>query len=392
MSSMDDIINFVNIEFDNPQLMISLLVKFSRKFAETNVYTKLKSILVLHKLMENVKESAQVGLLKSVRSLRIEKDEKVDMLFFSPDSIEKSAELANNVAEIQAVELARVYSAYVFNFIDTKGMQPSSTTTSSSSSSKASAKDSKSIEDIEDRMNALVNLVNHGDEVEICIKRTFTPLGQQCLDAVKEDRSWIMKELKKLYVIQYSSSIANNNKEGSSNNLENRDVVEELLSKYDTKFIRIKPTTTATITTTSPSIDTTTSSTSSSTIIQEKEKHLVEGESTSTTTTNSSINPAQHTTNNNDNDNTINNSITTRKTIKTTSQTNPTSSTKQSNSINIHKKQTQVNVNEKTKKTTSNNNKTSNNSNNNNTSNTTTKSNSNNKPIVTTSSNKKTKK
>jgi hypothetical protein len=224
MSSMEDIINFVNLEYDNPQLMISLLVKFSRKFAESNVYTKLKAILALHKLMENVKDKAQTGLLKSVRSLRAEADEKTGALFFAPGSIEEAAGRAGNVAEIQAVELARVYSAYVFDFIDTKG---TSSLLAEGAGKKKGVK-GVVVSDAAARTSQLLGLLEQGDEVEECCVRTKSPLGTQCLDAVIEDRTWVDTELTKLY--HDLVSIDDEEEE------ELRGEAEVALKKLDSKF------------------------------------------------------------------------------------------------------------------------------------------------------------
>ena len=78
----------MNTEYDNPQLVVSLLAKFSRKLAESNIFTKLKSVLSIHKITANLEEKAQNALIESIRSLRLEIDEKVGQPFFSLDSIE----------------------------------------------------------------------------------------------------------------------------------------------------------------------------------------------------------------------------------------------------------------------------------------------------------------
>lgn len=186
MTSLDNIINFVNLEHDNPQLMVSLLVKFSRKLAEPNVYTKLKAMVVLHKLMEIVKEKARAGLLMSVQSLRVEMDEKFGAPFFSLDAIEDAAGLAGSVAEIEAVELARVYARYVFDFMDAKGSKSTAAATATSIN-------------ITEEVQALLSLLEQSEEVEKCCKRANTKLNKQALESIKDDRTWILSELKELY-------------------------------------------------------------------------------------------------------------------------------------------------------------------------------------------------
>ena len=192
MASLDNIVNFVNLEHDNPQLMVSLLVKFSRKLSEPNVYTKLKALLVLHRLMENVKEKARAGLLLSVQSLQSEMDDKVSTTFFSVDAIEEAASLAASVAEIEAVELARVYGRYVFDYLDAKG-------------SKAAAAATAHSIDVDGQAEALLSLLEQSSEVERCCKRAATKLNKQVLDSVKDDRAWTVTELSDLYKVRGSS-------------------------------------------------------------------------------------------------------------------------------------------------------------------------------------------
>ncbi len=55
-SSLDDAVSFLNNEYDNPALVVSLLAKLSRKYSEPNVYTKIKAIVALHSIAENVSE------------------------------------------------------------------------------------------------------------------------------------------------------------------------------------------------------------------------------------------------------------------------------------------------------------------------------------------------
>lgn len=191
MAAVGEVINFVNLEYDNPQLIISLLVKFSRKLAEHNVYTKLKSLLVLHKVMENVQVKARGGLYQAITSMRKETDEKIGELFFS--TIEDAAAMASNVAEIEAVELARVYYEYVFEFIHTRG---SLAMLASEGGSKATISQKKA-----DIAESLLNLVDLSAEAETCCKRASTPLNKQCLESLKDDRKWLLAEMNKLYKV-----------------------------------------------------------------------------------------------------------------------------------------------------------------------------------------------
>lgn len=107
LKNLDELIRCLNAEYDNMEFTVSLLAKFSRKLCETNVYTKLKSLICLHKMMQECDENAQKAMKGSIQSLREERDEKVDASFFSPESIEKAAGSATNVAELENLELTR---------------------------------------------------------------------------------------------------------------------------------------------------------------------------------------------------------------------------------------------------------------------------------------------
>ena len=95
-SSADDVIKFLSDEHENPQLVMSILIKLSRKFMEVmsfycvkypikistfksqaNSYTKIKAMLIIHKLLLNVRpEKASQNLMQSLEVLRRETDEK----------------------------------------------------------------------------------------------------------------------------------------------------------------------------------------------------------------------------------------------------------------------------------------------------------------------------
>ena len=51
MSSLENIVNFLNTEYDNPQLVVSLLAKLSRKFYEPNSFTKIKLVFLKTKIL-----------------------------------------------------------------------------------------------------------------------------------------------------------------------------------------------------------------------------------------------------------------------------------------------------------------------------------------------------
>eukprot|EP01038_Epipyxis_sp_PR26KG_P006055 gene6055-8337_t len=213
ISAIEDVVTIMNTEYDNAQLVVSLLAKFSRKLSENNIFTKIKSILSIHKIADNLDDKAQNAFLQSIQSLRLEVDEKFNMPFFSLESIEDTAGKASTVAELQAVELARCYSLYVFDFVDVK---------CNTKSSKSNNKNNK-MNQI-DRVEALITTLEQGEKVAISCKAADSPLSKQCLECVLEDRAWSIKQLNKIY---------------ESDSIEDEDSlqeIEEILSKFDSKF------------------------------------------------------------------------------------------------------------------------------------------------------------
>ena len=198
LKNLDELIRCLNAEYDNPQFTVSLLAKFSRKLCEPNVFTKLKSLVCLHKMMQECDSNAQNALTQSVRSLRSEKDEKVGVSFFSSESIDQAAGTASNVAELQAVELAREYALYVLNFVDFRGEKVSK------SSSKSKNKNSKeSLSDNEERAELLLELFELSEVVQKCCKQSQNgEVVRQCLACVVDDKSYLTKQMLKIYEVR----------------------------------------------------------------------------------------------------------------------------------------------------------------------------------------------
>ena len=147
--------------------------------------------------MQECDSNAQNALTQSVRSLKSEKDEKVGAFFFSSESIEQAAGSASNVAELEAVELAREYAAYVLNFVDFRGEKVLK--------SSPKSKNLKKEVDNEQRAESLLELFELSELVQKCCRQSQN--GQvvaQCLSCLMEDRHWLTKQMQKVYeVIKY---------------------------------------------------------------------------------------------------------------------------------------------------------------------------------------------
>jgi len=79
------------------------------------VYSKLKAVLSVHKLMQRADEPAKYAITQTVSSLREVHDSKCDDTFFSVALIEESTSVASNVAEIQAANFARINCDIAFS-------------------------------------------------------------------------------------------------------------------------------------------------------------------------------------------------------------------------------------------------------------------------------------
>lgn len=187
LGQIDALADSVNEGYEDPEFIIGILAKFSRKLCEDNVYTKIKSLLSIHLLMQKASDKAQLVILKCMNSLRSEQDNKVKMPFFSTESIERVATAAGNVAELQAVELAREYSVYLFDYLEIRG-------------EKLRSKDSVNLE----RVEALMSLIEQGQTTEDCCIRLGGTLSSQCSESLIADREWAVKQLQKNYEVSYT--------------------------------------------------------------------------------------------------------------------------------------------------------------------------------------------
>jgi hypothetical protein len=187
-NAMDTLVNCMDEEFENPQFVVSLLAKLSRKLSEANVYTKVKSLIALHRLMQASDDDAQVAISKAITSLKQEYDGKVGFNFFSSESYEGAGSTASNVAELQATELLSVYAQYVFQYIQAWG-------------SKSSIKRN---DDAAERLMRLLELAEAVEEE--CADSGKNQIASECLATIEEDRKYICRKLLKSYESGVSDS------------------------------------------------------------------------------------------------------------------------------------------------------------------------------------------
>ena len=177
---LDVLINCMDMEYENPQFTVSLLAKFSRKLAEENVYTKLKSMMAIHRLMQYCDAGAKSAVAKCMKSLRKEFDGKTDDLFFSKEVVDNASSSAGTVAELETCELLKEYATYVFDYATLRGGVGAKR---DSAASKA---------------NKFRELISSSHRIEECCEATSGECAKECLGAVLDDRQWMEKQLKKL--------------------------------------------------------------------------------------------------------------------------------------------------------------------------------------------------
>jgi hypothetical protein len=178
--AMDVLINCMDMEYESPQFTVSLLAKFSRKLSEVNIYTKIKSLLAIHRMMQYCDSGAKVAVAKCLKSLRKEVDPKIDQNFFDKESIEEASHNAGTVAELEASVLLQEYSHYVFEYTALRGAP---------SKAKSNAQ----------RAVGFKKLIKLSEKVEACSKTSkSSKITKECIGAVLDDRTWMIKQLDKL--------------------------------------------------------------------------------------------------------------------------------------------------------------------------------------------------
>jgi len=173
--------------------------KISRKLFEPNIYTKLKSLIIIHKLIEHSDHGARNAIMECINSLQKEQDPKTGQLYFSFETIEEMGKAATNVQELEAVEFTKGYASYVFDFVALRGDK------------------TPLIQKPDENADRILQLVELGESLENKCKsstgQSLAPGGKmssnfkithECLDRIKDDRTWAIKQLQKLSEVSSS--------------------------------------------------------------------------------------------------------------------------------------------------------------------------------------------
>ena len=203
--STREIVDFFNGEYDNPQLVVSVLAKLSRKLSEPSVYTKLKALMTVNNLLSNANSKGQMALAACMKSLQQETDSKVGLPFFSFDSVEQAKGQADSVGEIEMAELAREYATFLFSYIDVKapsqaasGLPKKGRKVPKGEAAKNAANEAASkAEGLLEALELIAAVESIGAEIKS--SKNKKSLAHQVLESVKTEKVWITKQLQKAH-------------------------------------------------------------------------------------------------------------------------------------------------------------------------------------------------
>lgn len=208
-AASNELISFFNSEYDNPQVVVSILAKLSRKLCEPNVYTKLKALLAVNRLVANTSGKGLIALSECMKSLQQETDSKVGLPFFSVESVERAKGIADSVGEIEMAELATEYAAFMFVYIDAKApvgtLGHGSNRRGSKKSGKKKVIDSMKLEmESASKVSEFVEAIRLADRIldmgsSIKASKNKKSLVYQIVESVKSEKIWLGIQLQKAH-------------------------------------------------------------------------------------------------------------------------------------------------------------------------------------------------
>lgn len=185
VKALADLMNVLSTEYVYPEYLVTLLAKLSRKMAEPDRSTQLKAVITLHHLMTVPIKKARNAIWICVDVLRGVHDERVNDLFFSSKSFGTSSDSPTLSLHEDMGKLTSDYLSYVLDLIDLKGNR------------------SYSCESAAEHAERFRHLLHAG----VSIEEKYRHLGykktvRQCVDALHNDRKWILKNLVTLYEVK----------------------------------------------------------------------------------------------------------------------------------------------------------------------------------------------
>lgn len=180
----------MELEGDNPEALVGGLAKLSRKFAEPNIFSQLKTIASLHYVLRHVGEKMSVEWARAILSMMKEKDEKTNALFFDMDSLANTKSEVESSLELEVTALTELYIEYFMNLLKRK----IPLTTKQVLDSKA----------VYSTVKQLMNLLTEGNQVyDMAKKLDNSSLISQLAEFIELDFAWIGQQLAQFYEVKH---------------------------------------------------------------------------------------------------------------------------------------------------------------------------------------------
>lgn len=167
LSLLDDLVHFVASEHQDAEILDNVVTKLSRKYAEEQPYTMLKSLLVLNFVVINVNERAGRAIADQYRVLKQQEDQKTNKQYFDDSHAKAASQQASNVAELHTVRVVRAYGDYLDKYL------------AAASAHKKSNRGTK-------RKAALKKAQSLGEIAVKIMQEVDTPLLAQCTEVIKK--------------------------------------------------------------------------------------------------------------------------------------------------------------------------------------------------------------
>lgn len=190
VDSLQALITCLNEEYSNPAFTVSVLAKFSRKLHEQNIFTKIKALLSIHKLLQLTESKAQQALAQSMNALKSEVDMKNGKNFFTAEVLEDESAIGAGANTRVTLDLAREYATFVFRTFESKSNVKGNKKGANHDVGAAATRNAETLLEILDQARVVEAL---------CKKLPRSPVAKQCHDAVSRDKNACLKTIAKLY-------------------------------------------------------------------------------------------------------------------------------------------------------------------------------------------------
>jgi hypothetical protein len=123
-SYYSELLHALETHLDDPLFVATIVSKISRKINEDNVFTKLKSLFLLHKLILDSRKEAATAIVSTILASDETKDNIASKLLVGSNSIENRYYWnAESVHDIEMIDFLKTYQVFVKDCILLMGQQ-----------------------------------------------------------------------------------------------------------------------------------------------------------------------------------------------------------------------------------------------------------------------------